>query len=474
MIIGADEVEGDGDTLVDTNPADGSVIAEVRGASDAQVDAAVAAAKAALDGEWGRIDGFDRRRRLTAYAQKLLEAAGDIGMLASREMGAPAGVAVGEALAASEYIAHFAGYADKISGRTVTTPLASDFAYTTEVPVGVVAALPAWNAPASIASFKLGPALAAGCTVVLKSPELAPLATRAFATAAREAGLPDGVVNFVTGGPSVGARLVEHPDVAKVTFTGGTEIGRKVGVAAAESFKRVTLELGGKSANIVFEDADLDLAAAGSARAVFFLTGQQCVAGSRLFVQRNVFDDFVSRLAKAAETFQPGDPSSFETMAGPLVSEKALERVQGFVDDAVAAGGTVVIGGERCGGDLAAGYFWPPTIVTGVANSDPLCCDEVFGPVVAVIPFDTEDEVVALANDTRFGLAGGVWTQDLNKALRVAKRVHTGTMWVNTWLMITPGAPFGGIGHSGIGREGGEEAVREFTETKTVHIGGVY
>ena len=475
LVIGGELVPGKGEPIVDVNPATGAEYATVDSASPEQVDAAVDAAGGALTGEWGRMDAFERRRRIERFAAAVIDHAMDIGTLSTAEVGMPMRYSVGEALAASDYLQHFAGYADKIRGAVVPTPVADALTYTLRQPVGVVAAITAWNVPSMLTAFKLGPALAAGCTVVLKPAELAPLASRAYAELGIEAGLPPGVLNCVTGGPGIGSHLVSHPGVDKVSFTGGTGIGRRIAVTAADSFKRLTLELGGKSANIVFADADLDKAVEGACQAVFLFSGQQCIAGSRLFVQRPAFDTFVERYVEAAHaSWMPGDPTSFETPIGPVISGAALERIQRYVDDAVASGATLHCGGAPLTeGEFSSGFWYPPTILTGVAADDPLCTDEIFGPVVAVQPFDTENEVVAAANSSRFGLAGGLWTRDLSRAHRVAAAVHTGTMWVNTYSAITPGAPFGGVGDSGMGREGGIEAVHAFTEVKTVHIGGI-
>ena len=287
---------------------------------------------------------------------------------------------------------------------------------------------------------------------------------------AERAGIPAGVVNLVTGsGDDVGHGLVAHPGVDKVSFTGGTELGRVVGAEAARTFKRVSLELGGKSANIVFADADLDAAVLGATLGVLINTGQQCVAGARVLVQRPVYDEFVDRLAAMAGTFTVGDPRDAATMVGPIISERHLERVLGFVADAGAAG-RVVLGGERLGGELADGYFLGPTIVADADPGSRVCREEVFGPVTAVLPFDTAAEAVAIANDTEFGLAGGVWTRDLDTAHGVAGAIRTGTVWVNSYLDMPPSAPFGGHKASGIGREGGWAAIEAYTELTNVFV----
>jgi acyl-CoA reductase-like NAD-dependent aldehyde dehydrogenase len=474
LIVGADRVSGAGEVDIDVNPATGEDIAAVAAASPAQVDAAVQAARAALGGPWGEMDGFTRRRLLNRFADAVAARAADIGAAATADMGQPLGFAVGEAIAASDYLAYYAGWADKLAGDTLTTPLTHAHVYTYREPVGVVAAIVAWNSPTMLTAFKLGPALAAGCTVVLKPSELAPFAPLLVAEAALDAGLPPGVVNVVLGGAATGAALVSHPDVDKITFTGGGRVARQVAEEAAASCKRLTLELGGKSANIVFEDADLAAAAAGACQGVFLLAGQQCVAGSRVLVHRRVLDDFVDRLIAGAKEWTVGDPHAPDTRVGPLISAQALARVETFVDEAKAGGGEVVCGGARLDGPLAAGWFYPPTVITGIGNDARLCREEIFGPVAAVVPFDSEAEAVSLANDTRFGLAGGVWTRDLSRAHRVARAVRAGTMWVNCYTAVTPGAPFGGVGLSGIGREGGVEGLHDFTEVKTVYVADVF
>lgn len=459
-----------GETRPVVNPATGTTLEHLGCATPEDVDRAVRAARQALDaGPWGSMSGFERRRRLLAFAREVREAAEAIGAVESDDMGMPRAFVQGGVTAAADGLEYFAGWADKVGGEVLPGPDASALNYTVRHPVGVVGAIVPWNSPTYLALQKLGPALAAGCTVVLKPSEEAPLGPLQLAACAERAELPPGVVNVVTGTADAGAALVAHPGVDKVSFTGGTELGRRVAREAAARFARVALELGGKSANIVFADADLDAAALGSTLAVLLNTGQQCIAGSRLLVQRPVYDEFVRRVVETARGLKVGMPAEPGTMLGPLISERQLERVLGFVAEAGEAG-TVVLGGERLGGELADGYFLGPTVVADVDRGSRLWNEEVFGPVLAVTPFDTAAEAVEVANDSRYGLAGGVWTSDLDTAHGVAGSIRTGTMWVNTYLDMSPAAPFGGFKESGVGREGGLPSVQEFTELTSVHV----
>lgn len=460
-----------GTTLTVLNPATGGPLVEMGCASAADVDDAVAAARRALEhGPWARATGFERRRWLLAFAAEVRASAHLLGETTTDDMGMPLSMTVASALASADYLEYFAGWADKIGGETVPTGVRGALDYTIRHPVGVVAAIVPWNAPVFLSVAKLAPALAAGCTVVLKPSELAPLSVLELVRCVERAGLPPGVVNLVTGaGDPVGAALVSHPGVDKVSFTGGTELGRVVSTAAAASFKRVSLELGGKSADIVFADADLDAAATGATMGVMLNSGQQCVAGARLLVQRPVYDEMVDRVAAAARALTVGNPRDPGTLLGPLISERHLERVLSFVAEADGAG-RVVLGGERLDGELKEGWFLSPTVVADVAPTARLACEEVFGPVLAMTPFDSAEEAVALANDSPFGLAGGVWTRDLDTAHGVAGALRTGTVWVNNYLTVAPSAPFGGFKASGIGREGGWAAIEDYTEITNVLV----
>src|SRR5947208_14992835 len=458
-------------TLPVVNPATGKPFAEMACASRADVDAAVDAARRALEGgPWAGMTGFQRRSLLLAFAAELRTAAEAVAESTTDDMGMPLSFTRGAVEVSADYLEYFAGWADKIGGETVPTTRPGPLDYTIRHPIGVVAAIVPWNAPVFLAVAKLAPALAAGCTVVLKPSELAPLGPIELVRCAERAGIPPGVINLVTGpGDEVGAVLVEHPGVDKVSFTGGTELGRIVNAAAARSFKRVSLELGGKSANIIFADADLDAATTGAVMGVLMNTGQQCIAGSRVLVQRPVYDEMVQRIAATAPHFPVGDPRAEGTMCGPLISGRHLDRVLGYVGDA-ANHGRVVVGGERLGGDLADGYFLSPTVVADVDNDSKLAREEVFGPVMALLPFDTAAEAIAIANDTDFGLAGGVWTRDLDTAHGVAAALRTGTIWINNYLSLQASTPFGGHKASGLGREGGWAAIEDHTELTNVLV----
>lgn len=460
-----------GETRAVLNPATGKPIAEMGIGTEGDVDRAVRSARTALeDGPWSRMSGYERRKLLLAFAREVSAAAEEIGATESQDMGMPQLFAQGAVAMASETLEYFAGWADKIGGQTIPTPSADVLDYTIRHPVGVVAAIVPWNSPTFLSIAKLGPALAAGCTVVLKPSEEAPLAPLKLGECAQKAGFPPGVLNIVTGeGPDAGAALVAHPGVDKISFTGGTELGRHIGQEAAKRFARVSLELGGKSANIVFADANLDEAAVGAVMAFMLNSGQQCIAGSRLLIERSVYDEFLERVKGVASGFQVGMPDQPTTQLGPIINQRQLDRVLGFVEEADDAG-RVVLGGERLGGDLADGFFVAPTIVADTDHSSRLWNEEVFGPVVAATPFDTPAEAISIANDTRYGLAGGVWTKNLDVAHGVAGAIRTGTMWVNSYLNMFPGAPFGGFKESGQGREGGLAAVHDYTETTNVYV----
>lgn len=468
--IGGDWRTGDGPTLPDVDPSSGEPLAEVTVGTEADVDAAVRAARDALEGAWGSSSGTDRRRLILKLAQLLEEDAQELALLSTRDMGMPIAFSYGEVAYCADYLEYFAGWADKIEGEVIPVRAPAVLDYTLTEPVGVVAGIVPWNAPMSLTMYKLGPALAAGNAIVLKPSELAPLPVLRIVELAARAGFPEGVVNCVTGdGTRTGQTLIEHPGIDKVAFTGGSETGRHVAATCGRHLKRVSLELGGKSANIVFPDADLDSAAVMACTACFLNTGQQCIAGSRLLVHESIHDDFVQMIATAAKGFSVGLPTEPGTQLGPLISEPALERVTSFVEEAKREA-QVVIGGERLGGDLARGFFVGPTVVSSVRNDMRIAREEVFGPVLSVIPFREVDEAIAIANDTPYGLAGGVWTNDLHKAHLVAKGVKAGTIWINTWFGVSPSAPFGGYKSSGFGREGGKEALGLYTEKKNVYV----
>jgi aldehyde dehydrogenase (NAD+) len=468
--IAGEWCNGAGPPMTDLDPSTGKPLADFPVGTREEVDAAVTAARRAFDAGWRDATPTVRRKLLLKLAELVAASAQELGRLGTQDMGMPWGFTMGEAMFAAEYLEYYAGWADKIHGETIPLSAPSTLDYTLREPVGVAAAIVPWNSPLSLALWKMAPALTAGNAVVVKPSELAPLAVLRLMELVAEAGFPPGVVNCVTGtGAETGAALVEHPGVDVVAFTGGTATGRKVAETAGRMLKRVSLELGGKSANVVFADADLDSAASQACVACFINTGQQCIAGSRLLVERSIHDEFVARVVSFARGFTVGDPLEPTTQMGPLISETALERVIGYVDGARGVA-EVAVGGERLGGDLADGYFVPPTVVTGVRNDMPIAREEIFGPVLSVIPFTDEAEAIAIANDTPFGLAGGLWTNDLNRAHRVARAIEAGTVWVNAWLAVNPQTPFGGYKASGIGREGGKDALEVYTQTKNVYV----
>jgi acyl-CoA reductase-like NAD-dependent aldehyde dehydrogenase len=468
--IAGDWRAGEGPTMTDLNPATGKTLAEFPVGTAEEVDAAVRAARDAFEGGWRDATPTVRRRLLLKLAELVSGQAQELGRIATEDMGMPWAFTHGEALFTAEYVEYYAGWADKLEGATIPLSAANTLDYTIHEPRGVVAAIVPWNSPLSLALWRLAPALAAGNTVVVKPSELAPLPVLKLMDLIAEAGFPPGVVNCVTGsGSETGAPLVDHPGVNVVAFTGSTATGRRVAEAAGRRLVPASLELGGKSANIVFADADLDAAAVQACVGCFVNTGQQCIAGSRLLVHASIHDEFMDKVTAFARTFAVGDPMQPTTQMGPLISAPQLERVLGFVEEARTAT-TVVLGGERLGGDLADGYFVPPTVVTGVRNDMRIAREEIFGPVLSVIPFHDEAEAIAIANDTDYGLAGGVWTNDLSRAHRMARAIQAGTVWVNAWLAVNPQAPFGGYKSSGLGREGGREALDVYLQTKNVYV----
>jgi acyl-CoA reductase-like NAD-dependent aldehyde dehydrogenase len=376
---------------------------------------------------------------------------------------------IGQANSLAQWFDYYAGLADKLEGRQIPTPNPNYLVYTRQEPVGVVAAITPWNSPLLLLTWKLAPALAAGCTVVVKPSEHAPASTLAFAELFDQAGFPPGVVNVVTGlSRQVGAALAGHPGVDKVAFTGATATGRHVAHAAAENINKVVLELGGKSPHVVFPDADLDAAANGVVAGVFAAAGQTCLAGSRLIVHALVHDELVRRIVERASRITLGDPFDPDTEMGPVANAPQYRKVLDLLQAALDEGATAACGGTA--DEQRGGYFVRPTVLTGVGPESTIVREEVFGPVLAVYPFTDEDEAVKYANDTPFGLAGAVWTKDVHRAHRVAARLRTGTVWVNAYRVVAPSVPFGGFGHSGIGRENGIDAVTDYTETKAVWV----
>jgi betaine-aldehyde dehydrogenase len=447
-------------TLTVLEPATEQVLAEVPRAGAEEADAAVARAKAALPG-WRAIAPADRAKLLYGLADALAAAQEELAQLEARNAGKPIGDARGEMGMVVDTFRFYAGAPERVLGDTI--PVAGGVAMTFREPLGVVALITPWNFPLTIAAWKLAPALAAGNTVVLKPAELTPLTAIEFERIAVEAGIPEGVVNVVVGpGRTCGTRLVEHPDVAKVAFTGSTEVGRSIAAAAAQTIKRVTLELGGKSANVVFADADLEAAAAAAGPAVFGNAGQDCCARSRILVERPALDAFMESLEEHVEAIRVGDPLDEATEMGPLISAGQRETVASFVPD----GAPVAIRGSAPDGP---GFWFPPTVLCPVDPGDRAVVEEIFGPVAVVVPFRDEAEAVALANDTIYGLSGSIWTRDGAKALRVARAVETGVLSINSNTSVRVSTPFGGFKQSGYGRELGPHALDAYTEPKTVY-----
>jgi len=449
-----------GGTLNVVEPATEEVLAEVPRAGREETLAAVARAKAAFPA-WRDVAPGDRARLLHHLADSVDERREELAVLEARNAGKPIGDARGEMEMVADTIRYYAAGPERLLGDTI--PVAGGVGFTVREPLGVVGLITPWNFPLVIAGWKLGPALAAGNTVVLKPAALTPLTALEFERIALEAGIPEGVVNVVAGpGRECGQAIVEHPDVAKIAFTGSTEVGRSIAASAAGTIKRVTLELGGKSANVVFADADLERAAAAAPGAVFGNAGQDCCARSRILVERGALDRFMDALEEAVDAKRVGDPLDEETDMGPLISADQREAVASYVPDDAP----VAIRGDAPDGP---GYWFPPTVLAPVSNNDRAAREEIFGPVACVIPFRDEAEAIALANDTIYGLSGSIWTRDGAKALRVARALETGVISINSNSSVRVSTPFGGFKQSGVGRELGPHALDHYSEVKTVY-----
>jgi aldehyde dehydrogenase (NAD+) len=450
------------------DPASERLIAHVAEADAADIDAAVVSARAAFEGEWGHMRAADRGQALLRLADLIRQNADSLIELESLDSGKPVSAIRRQDLpSVLDTLTYYAGWADKINGQVI--PARPDaLTYTVREPMGVVGAIVPWNFPLMIGMWKIAPALACGCTVVLKPAELTSLTALKIGELALIAGLPPGVLNVVPGfGKTAGAALVEHPDVDKITFTGSPVIGRQILRAAAGNLKRVTLELGGKSANIIFPDADLDAAVKAAASGIFFNSGQVCSAGSRILVHEQIYDEVVARLASRARSVRVGDPRDAATAMGPMVSAVQMKRVLDYINVGRQEGAQIVTGGARLG-DM--GYFVSPTVFAGVEHNMRISQEEIFGPVAAVVRFKDDEDAIRLANGTKYSLAAGVWSADIGRVHRFVRRLKAGTVWANTYGSTDVRLPWGGVRDSGFGREHGDAAIENFTEPKVVWI----
>jgi phenylacetaldehyde dehydrogenase len=462
-----------GKTFATLNPATGEKLVEVAEGDKADIDLAVKAARKAFeDSAWSRMTPSERGRAIWKLADLIEQHTEEFAELETLDNGKPLTVSrAADVPLAVDLLRYMAGWATKVEGTTIPisvpyTPGAKYLAYTHREPVGVIGQIIPWNFPLLMAAWKLGPALATGCTVVLKPAEQTPLSALRLAELALEAGIPDGVLNVVTGfGETAGAALAAHPDVDKVAFTGSTEVGKLILQAAAGNLKKVSLELGGKSPNLVFSDADLNTAVAGAASAIFFNHGQCCCAGSRLYVESQIFDKVVEGVSAEAKKIRVGPGLHPSTHMGPLVSEEQMNRVCGYIESGFAEGAEAVVGGKRSGN---VGYFVEPTVLVNTNPKMKVVQEEIFGPVVTAIPFKSAEEVTAQANDNVYGLAAGIWTRDISKAHSIASKLKAGTVWINCYNIFDAALPFGGYKQSGWGREMGKDVLELYTEVKAV------
>lgn len=469
LLINGEHVEAkSGDHFETLNPATGEVIAHVAKAGPEDVDAAVQSARKAFDNSWGRMRAADRGAILHKLADLIQLNAEELAHLESIDSGKPITAVQRQDLPATiDTLRFYAGMADKINGEVI--PARADaLTYTLREPLGVVGAIIPWNFPMMIGMWKIAPTLACGCTLVLKPAQDTPLTAIRIGELALEAGIPAGVFNVVPGSGSVtGQAIIDHPDIDKVTFTGSPAVGRKILHAAAGNMKRVSLELGGKSANVIFPDADLNTAAKAAGSGIFFNTGQVCSAGSRILAHEDIYDEIVERLSERAQAMHIGNPLDASTRMGPIVSEVQMDRVLNYIDIGRQEGASVVTGGSRIGD---TGYFVEPTVFANVEHEMRISQEEIFGPVASVIRFKDEDDAVRIANGTPYSLAAGVWSNDIGRAHRMTRRLKAGTVWVNTYGPTDIRLPWGGARDSGMGREHGMAAIDNYTESKVVWI----
>jgi (Z)-2-((N-methylformamido)methylene)-5-hydroxybutyrolactone dehydrogenase len=455
-----------------TNPYTGQTWARIARGNDEDVNRAVSAAKTAFENGWGESNPSRRGKLLVKLAELIEREAAHLAEIEVRDNGKLIAEMSLQTKYMAEWYRYFGGLADKIEGCVIPSDKPGVFNFTRHEPLGVVGMITPWNSPLLLLTWKLSAALAAGNTVVIKPSQFTSASTLEFAKLFQEAGLPDGVINIVTGfGSEVGSALVSHKDVVKIAFTGSNNTGKRLYESAAGKIKRVSLELGGKSPNIVFEDADLESAVMGAISGIFAATGQTCIAGSRLLLQRTIHDSFVDRLVEVAKTARIGDPMDMDTNVGPVTTQSQYKKVREYIDIAKKEGARCILGGGPYTGPGARGnQFVQPTIFTEVDNQMRIAQEEVFGPVLSVIPFDTEEDAVRIGNDIEFGLAAGVWTNNIGRAIRMAEKLRAGTVWINTYRSVSYTSPFGGYKSSGIGRESGRDSIREYMQVKSVWI----